>query len=163
MNSKFFRPRDLLHVAGWICLGIAAYPDGAAFLWMLIAPVYLIALAAKAVMWLIPATRGKTSLRLMWLGPAVFLALLPIYVYRFNAARNAGDQVVMSVDQYRHLHGIYPASERALGLDPRLKQIRHLYYDDRNGQPVVAYASPLIPFDTYYFDFDRRAWIYRPD
>lgn len=163
MTSKFFSLHDLPYVVGWICVGVATYPYGAAFFWVLIGFLYLVVLAAKVVMRLIPATRTKSSMRLMWVGPVVFLTLLPIYVHRFNAARSAGDQVVVSVDQFRQLHGSYPASEQALRLDSRLKETRHLYYSNSDGQPLVAYASPLIPFDTYCFDFDRRKWVYRPD
>lgn len=163
MTSEFFRSRDLLHFAGWACVGIATYPYGSAFLWVPIGLVYLVVLAAKIVTWLIPATRGKSSLRLMWIGPVVFLALLPVYFHRLHAARDAGDQVVTMVDQYRQLHGSFPASEQALELRSHLKQVRFLYYSNVDGQPIVAYGSPLIPFDMYRFDFDRRAWTYTPD
>jgi hypothetical protein len=163
MNWKFFKASDLKTLAAWICFGFFTCEFGAAFCWMMIAPFYLLVLLIRLVMLLFPQTRAKTSFRLMWIGPAVFLMLLPVYVHRFNAAREAGDRIVEKVEAYRHLHGVYPISEKDIGLEPDARQRRAPFYDGSDGKPVLFYASPLIVFDIYSYDFDKKMWVYVQD
>lgn len=148
-------------LAGWAVLAYLTIQFGGAFLWVLIGPFYLVVLDAKLVMKCMPTKREQASLRLMWLGPAVFLATLPLHIHRFNAARDAANQFVEAAERYRGLHGVYPPTEEAMNLDPTIKRTRFLYYDGKDGKPSLFYASPLIVFDTYQFDFDRKLWVYR--
>lgn len=163
MVQRWIKPRDLWSVAGWACIGVATFPFGGAMLWALIAPLYLLVLAAKLVTKLIPSKRDQVSLRGMWLGPALFLVLLPLYVHRLNAAREAGDQLVKAVEHYHQLHGAYPDHEEDLDIDASLKMDHFLFYVGVEGKPHVGYASPLIMFDTYSYDFDRKEWLYLQD
>jgi hypothetical protein len=164
MISRLFKSGALSSMAAWLCLGFITYPFGSAFIWALIAPFYLMVLVARLVMLLIPKTRDKVSLKFMWIGPAVFLALLPLYVHRFHTAREAGNQVAKAVEAYKQLHGAYPANGQLLGLDSRPRRTPpFIFYNGSDGRPFLSYASPLMVFDTYSFDFDNNVWIYKPD
>ncbi|HFC6352130.1 hypothetical protein [Neisseria elongata] len=41
----------------------------------------------------------------------------------------------------------------------------HLYYfpSDRRPEPQLGYPSPFTPFDRYFYDFDRREYVFYPD
>jgi len=159
-----FRWRSLLFtLAGWGCVGLITSAYGSAFMWLIVAPLYVLWLIIQLCRLAMPTVRDRVSLRFWWVGPAVFLVLLPLYVHRYQAARNMGDGVAQRIEQYRQQLGMYPADEETLGLDRQMMHDARLVFIAKDGQPFLYYASPLTIFDGYSYDFDHHRWNYLAD
>lgn len=115
---------------------------------------------------LLCASLWKPELRLaamiragLWLCAAL-IAFIAQRHY-FIEARHHADQLLARVEQYRQRHGDYPASAKAMGIEPPPRGSPHTewYAHDAHG-PFLFYLALYIPFDIYAYDFDRRQWVY---
>jgi hypothetical protein len=100
------------------------------------------------------------SLKLMWVFPVTFFAMLPWYAHESSAAREAGDQLVQQVEQYHQAHGAYPPDEKVLGYTRKGSFAPSYVYNAEGKKPFVGYHDFVTFFGSYYYDFDSKTWKY---
>ena len=69
-----------------------------------------------------------------------------------------------AVERYRAVHNADPPNLAAAGITEE-KGLYRLYYfpSDRRPEPQLGYPSPFTPYDRYFYDFNRREYVFYPD
>ena len=148
--------RPLMTTIASCCLvALITAPVHAGFMLVCILPILAIWLLYSAfVIWRQPAKRKLQAIQVgLWF--LVVGGVLIVHLHYFRAARSAGNVAVAAVLQYRASHGMFPPSLQVAG-------VRNagwgMFYELAQGKPVLFYPATFIAFDTYAYNFKRRAW-----
>lgn len=134
---------------------------------MALALVFVLPVMALVLVWLGIKAWRKPQLRLQCAAKAMCVVLTLCLVYGLHQlyAKRAGQHahaVSAAVEQFRQTQGHYPSDLAQLKLhDAGAWQLRYRLAQD--GTPVLSRPSTANPFDKHIYDFETRAWEFRPD
>jgi hypothetical protein len=158
-------PRRLLPtlLTGALVAGFAAQKQTAILLILLLPFLAVWVFYSLFVIWRRPRQRRLQAIKiLIWLLAVTLVA--GVHGQRFRAARQDADRVAAALLAYQARQGRFPADLAELGLDAAdLRRRWHLAYSLQGGQPLLFYASTLVPFETFRFDFSLRSWGHAED
>lgn len=145
-------------------VAIFTAPKHGGFMLFLVAPLFVI-----WVVYSILVIRSNSEQRtlLFWkiaIWVVVLASLGGIHWYYATASRQDAERVASSLFRYKAQQGVFPVELSQVGIDAQsLKKDWMLHYSIVNGQPVLFYATTFTPFETYSYDFAKRAWHHNPD
>lgn len=145
-------------------VAIFTAPTHGGFMLLFVVPVFAIWLVYSIfVIWCKPERRRLQIGRLViWI--VVLVSIGCTHWYSATTARRDAEQVTETLFRYKAQHGAFPSNLSQVGIDARsLKKEWMLHYSITNGKPVLSYATTFTPFETYSYDFYKRAWHYNPD
>ena len=95
----------------------------------------------------------------------VGLSIWSIHQVRADRHRAAAEAIAQQIDTYRQTQARYPTTLADIGVDAKaMRDEMRLYYSvSDDGEPWLSYASTLLPFDRWQYDFATRQWRYVPD
>jgi len=110
-----------------------------------------------------PDLRKCQSIRIaIWLA-AVGLVIGIHFAYHITT-RHKADEMVSAIENYRAQYGRYPATLDEIGIDRQQLRARlGMAYYSGKAPALLAYGVTYVPFDTYDYDFEKKAWRYRAD
>jgi hypothetical protein len=88
--------------------------------------------------------------------------ILLIHLHYYHSSRNDADQIAKAIIRYKAEHGYYPQNLKAAGIENPRKAWMIGYFPEKE-KPGLFYAATFLPFDTYFYDFDKDTWSYHPD
>ena len=134
------------------------------FFWLLFLPVALLKIVQhlSAMLFRRPERKLRACKAAVWL--VITLISYGITLYRETAVTENALRAADAVERYRAVHNAYPPNLAAAGITEE-KGLYHLYYfpSGRRPEPQLGYPSPFTPFDRYFYDFDRREYVFYPD
>lgn len=152
-------------VVGAAAFTFFAASPGGGFMVYLIAPFLLIWLLYTVyIFWRRPERRRTHGIATgIWLLAIAVIAGLHTWYYQ--QARKSADALVAAVAQFKQQHGVWPASEAALGIDDKRPRshMQSASYFLKDGSPKVMYASTFQMFATYSYNFETQQWDYFAD
>ena len=149
-------------VVGCVALVIICAPIHGGITLLFVVPFLAVWLIYSAyVIWRNPARRNTQSIKAGTWILTVFGVLL-VHWHYYNAARNDANFVATSILRYKTAHGSYPQNLDAINLRNYGRKWMLGYILDK-GEPGLFYGATFVPFDTYFYDFEKRSWVYQPD
>lgn len=131
----------------------------------------LIVVAPFLLIWLLysiyvvlkhPSRRRVQSIKVaLWF--IVVGGVLLSHWYYHRAARETANLAVDAILSYRANHGSFPETLDAAGVVSDNWKGWRVFYLLKDGSPSLFYPSTFVVFDTYWYDFERKSWIYQPD
>jgi hypothetical protein len=129
---------------------------------LVIPPALLVGLVQLGLAWRVAEKRVSClfSIGVLLLATAVVGG---VHVYRHLSARAEADRMVRQILDFREKQGRFPKDESELGgATPLGRFMRRPHYSlEPDGQPALFYLATFIIYDTWHYDFARKAWIYR--
>lgn len=107
----------------------------------------------------------KSQLTRIALWAASLLIIFGAHYYLYEVTRNNANDIVAMLEKYKSEHGSYPEKIDAIGLTQKQikEKIGMAYYSFTDGQPHLFYGVTYVAFDTYDYNFQTKAWVYRAD
>jgi hypothetical protein len=130
--------------------------------WLLLAAPFLaVWLPYSAyVIWRRPDARRIQAIKVSLWVVAVGGVLLTQWHYQ-KAARESANSAVAEIFRYKASRGSFPADLNAINFkDQKTWRLAYLVKD---GKPSLFYPATFTLFDTYWYDFEHKSWVYQPD
>ncbi len=111
-----------------------------------------------------PARRRAQLTRVAIWGGAVALAG-GIHYARHQAVMKHANEISAAVVQYTAAHGHCPATLDEIGVSREQfkDELGHGYYHCEGDELSLFFSDSYDAFDTYFYDFEAKAWVFQPD